>query len=372
MDIADRLQERAGLIGHACRHIPDNMLWRWHDYDWHTKLRINELRNNATEIDYRRPEDKYAAMYLTNVRPLPGLDNEKVEEIPSGELKIIDGLTIEANNFNGLSPLPIHYDAGFEKSRSKEDALAIGFTQKVSTEFGVEVKAVSFKVGLELESRQDITHTEGSTETESRTAGLSPECPPGCDITYRMSRTVQPTKLRLSGNRQVEHGITIGKHQRGSWQKHDSGRKKYRRYLEWDSFAQFMEVIKGEGRRDWDAAMWFREHPAPQWLIDRLEKPLTIPYTSETPEFDGWTKLKPHQELLRGPNPAVLKQLEASENPEALGIVMLPKGATVTTSGDHSVILTKITKDFEKAMESMNQVKNSIAVLSNAVESENT
>ena len=51
---------------------------------------------------------------------------------------------------------------------------------------------------------------------------------------------------------------------------------------------------------------------------------------------------------------------------------MLPKGATVTTSGSHSEMLNKVVKDFEKAMESMDHVKNSIAVLSNAVESENT
>ena len=80
-----------------------------------------------------------------------------------------------------------------------------------------------------------------------------------------------------------------------------------------------MAALKGEAARDIALALYFRDNPPPKWLIARLEEPLEIPYKAETPAFDGWTKLKPHQKLVRGPNPVILAKLREFDEDEDEG-----------------------------------------------------
>ena len=111
-----------------------------------------------------------------------------------------------------------------------------------------------------------------------------------------MSRTTQPTAMRVTGIGELTHGIRIGKFQGGYFShKRGEGGKKYSRSLSWSSFEDFMAALKGEAARDVELALYFKDNPPPKWLIGRLEEPLEIPYKAETPAFDGWTKLKPHQ-----------------------------------------------------------------------------
>ena len=69
-------------------------------------------------------------------------------------------------------------------------------------------------------------------------------------------------------------------------------------------------MVKGAGRRDHDGAEHFRAHPMPGWVIAELEKPLDIPFVDESPPFDGWTNLRGHKALIRGPNPEILLKLK--------------------------------------------------------------
>ena len=123
--------------------------------------------------------------------------------------------------------------------------------------------------------------------------------------------------MRVTGIGQLTHGIRIGKFKGGYFShKRGEGGKKYSRSLSWSSFEDFMSALKGEAARDVELALYFRDNPPPKWLISRLEEPLEIPYKAETPAFDGWTKLKPHQEIKRGPNPAILAKLREFDTDE--------------------------------------------------------
>ena len=91
----------------------------------------------------------------------------------------------------------------------------------------------------------------------------------------------------------MDHGIKIGKMKHGNWKgnKGEHG-KTWPRWAAWDSFyEEFLPVIKGEGRRDLDLAMWFRLHPVNPEIIAELEKPLQIPWEHTTEPFDGATRL---------------------------------------------------------------------------------
>ena len=183
-------------------------------------LKVATFEDGGTLIRFKRSADHYAQIELSNIRPTGQLRNEKIEEIPLGRMNIVDGVTIEASNWDGLAELPISYDGRFGKTTSKEEALALGFKQNVSVEatFSQGGEAAQFKfeqkVTTSSETSQDTTTTTGSEESEDRGAGLSPIVPPGCDIEFHMSRTTQPTAMRVTGIGELTHGIRIGKVQR--------------------------------------------------------------------------------------------------------------------------------------------------------------
>ena len=322
MDVADYLEERAELVAHACGGVPNDLLWGWISYDWHQDLHFKRLIDGGKFAQWRHPWREKSRIWFENIRPTGVLSGEKIEEIPTGEAKMVDGVTIQSENWDGIVPLPISYSGEFGRTMSKSEAVAIGFTEsiEVGLEFSEGGEAAFFKakqsLKLGFESRQDTTKTKGEEETEMRSAGLNPTCLPGFDIEFWMTRMTQPTKIRVTGLGQLTHGVNIGTRSGDHWKKRHG---KHRRNCQWDTFEDFVSVVKGTGRRDLALAEWFRAHPAPDWLIRRLEAPLEIPYVAETPTFDGWTKLRPHQKILRGPNPSIaakLKELYGSEEEE--------------------------------------------------------
>ena len=305
-DIADKLLPRAEAIAMALTGVSDKF-WHWGDYK-KGDMKVSYLTDGGASIGFERKSDKHARIALTNVRPMDNLINRKAVDIPTGEPKTIDKASIPITNFDGVTETPVGYDARLSKLKTKEHAFALGFTESIKTTFGFQEggEAASFKATQELElgfeSRQDITDTEGSQAGEDRGAGLNPVCPPGYDITFSLERISQRMKTRLTGNGDVDFGFQIGKHDHGKFQGNTGEHGKvYPRWGKWDSWDEFMSVIKGEGRRDLLFAKWFWEHKASAKTIKALEKTLDLPFDHTGDEFDGSTVLKVRQTVTRGP-----------------------------------------------------------------------
>ena len=323
--LEDIIGEFVELAAHACRTVPDNLLWGgWQNYDWHQDLDVVEFLNGGTEIHFLRPIKKSRSrIIVSNIRPSGTVRNEQVIELPQGAPKTVDGATIIVENYDSPAPLPFHYNADLEKAsgKNKSEALAIGFTESVEFSFdfaqgaaGLATSEQSVKLGFE--ARQDKTTTTGTTEGERelRSAGIEPICPAGCDIEYRISRTTQANQLRRTGDAELDFGFAIGKHGDGHWRK-KHGKHYYDRHLYWSRVADFISTIEGNGRRDLAAALHFRKHPAPAWLIQRLKDAIPSgPYSAETPVFDGLTRFRPRAKLLRGPNPLFEKASDEDED----------------------------------------------------------
>ena len=70
-------------------------------------------------------------------------------------------------------------------------------------------------------------------------------------------------------------------------------------------------LIKADGgQRDWDCWQWFRDHPAPEWLTDRLKEPLALPFDHTSPPYDGHVSIEPHKRIIRV-NEAINPELHA-------------------------------------------------------------
>lgn len=317
-DMADYLENRARLIGQAFQGVGDDLLWRWRGYDWHEDLNVREFQSGR-RVRYQRSKDWKGSIELANVRPV-GIDDRRVIEIPTGEPKIVDMLVARGYNYGGVVDVPIHYEGDIRRLRGSSDAFSHGLTQsmEIALKFtqGGEASFAKFEqeVKFGLEARQDWSH--GSTEEEEirRLAGISPEAPARYDVIFRLVRRAQPMKLKVTGRARLDHGVMIGKFDKGWRGNKGKGGKTWPRWAKYDSFLeQCLPAIRGEAPRDVPFAEYFRSHPQPDWLIRRLSEPLDVPFEHTSDEFDGATTIEQDQEVRRGPRPDDEPPAEPSE-----------------------------------------------------------
>ena len=308
-DMADYLAMRARLLGYAF-HGLDNV-WRWKKYDWHENLKVKDFKSGE-HIRYQRESDWKGSIEFKNIVPI-GLTNRRVIEIPTGPEKIIDNLVGVAYNFDGVIAVQITYDGTFRKLRGSNDAFSHGLTESIETTFtfaqGGEAALQKYEQEIKLgfESRQDWSQGSNKEDEATRSLGIAPESPCGYDVKYRLLRYSQPMKIKVTGDSKVDHSVMVGKYDNGWRGNKGEGGKTWPRWAHYDSFyEECLPVIKGEAPRDLMFAMHFREHPAPDWLIKRLEEPLQIPFNHTSDEFDGTTRFEQHQEVLRGPKPGAI------------------------------------------------------------------
>ena len=308
-DIADILMRRATLIGEAVKRVPDRLLWRWVDYSESHGLKVNGYHDGGQRIDFRRKNDEQAALYLTSIRPVADIRGEtESEAVPNGEpftqwaeegyFRNVKERTpdIQDQIIRGLLPndydlLDYTYTAHFSETLSWEESKELGFREAISNTFSVEVGGdvyggkVSNETTAEFEATQNQSSTKSDAEEQGDEESFSIRIGPGEERRISAKRQVGPMKYVITGWGDLEHGIIIGKHWDGKWQGH-RGKRLYPRHAEWASFADFLAVIKGSGPRDLALAQWFRDHPAPKWLIDQLEKPLDQPFRQDVPYDD--------------------------------------------------------------------------------------
>ena len=274
MDIADHLKKRAELIAEVLSTVPDSQLWRFGSYKHGEGLRVEKFIDDGAELLYQRSGDKYGRIRLKNIAPYGEVLQRKDKDISLGE-ELIDSLTADALNYDGVVAVPISYDGTFRKLVSAEDAFDWGLTESIETTLGTEIggeaalQKYTAEIKIGFESRQDWHHQDSTESEEARSAGISPESPAGFDIRYKLDRYSVRKKLYAKGMCQVDHGVRAGKMEDGNWKgKHGENHKFFPKYGNWDSFyLEFLPVIKGEGRRDLDFADWFKRHPAKPALI---------------------------------------------------------------------------------------------------------
>ena len=300
------LAERAEIVGHAVNGVPESKLWRWSGYDKKHPLEVASFKDGGSTIRYHRTDEWYANVEFKNIRPASEMRNKHTEEIPLGDAEIIDGYVLAINNYDGITPVTKTYTGGFGKLRTREEAFSFGFTQSIEATFKFAQGNDAFakteqEIKLGFESRQDHSSTEGEQDSEQRDSSTEVTCPPGFDMKVPGMRTIQRMKLRVTATGDVEHEITIGKYHGGRFNaKRGAGGKRYKRHLHWDTYADFLACLNGEGRYDWDLAKWFRDNPPPKWLIKAAEAPLELPFSHEG-VFDGATHDEVTPIVVRGP-----------------------------------------------------------------------
>lgn len=302
-DVADLLISRARYIGYAMRDIDGDHLWRWHGYHHHKDpLKVGGYYDGGKRVDYRRTQDKYAMIEFKNIRAVDITDKQTSTK-PVGNPRNIDAANIVLNNYDGLGPMELSYEADFGKTTGKEDALTLGFEQSVRAmlRLGSDASPVGGELETTITATQEKAKTISSGTSENRITDYPVSAPPGYDLEYVGTRVVQDMEVTITGKGQLEHSVQLGKHWSGKWKGNDGEHgKTWPRWGWWASVEDLCEVLKGNGARDQFFWEHFHSHPAPQWLIDRIMVPPAMPF-KQTARYDGSTRIELTPKTLRGP-----------------------------------------------------------------------
>ena len=161
--------------------------------------------------------------------------------------EIIDAASITSENRDGKSPLDWEYTGEFEHTTSESDSFEAGFSQSITNTLTIGNDATAVKNELALTLGFDQRTTSGSDEGDrvNRTFTFSGSTPAGDDEEMTAWRKVARMRSQITGHGDYEHSIKIGKHWHGKW----DGKT-----AEWETFADFLRVVKGEAPPNFDLA----------------------------------------------------------------------------------------------------------------------
>ena len=214
-DTADTLYRRMQLAGYCVGHLPYSLVWRWAGFDQGHKLRLEGFHNAGADLDFRRDNDEKAALWAGTIHPLGKLLNPQQALIPLGSPETVDGVKIDIENWDGLTPLSLPYNGGFDRGTRREDVEFKNFTESLETSFKATQGGEAAQFKFEEEIKAGFSATQGdekhdeTSEGQRKDAGAAPEALPGCDNTFWMTRTVQKMKvrrLRYLPSHALDHG----------------------------------------------------------------------------------------------------------------------------------------------------------------------
>ena len=248
--LPELLKPRTILILHAIAKFQNSPEW-WGKYDKDESLWTGDWSD--TKVDYRRPDHKSATVMLTNVQPTKIKDSKESDPVEL-DSRIIDAASIEVLNKTGQSPRAWRYSGEFEKLVTKAESFELGFEQSLETTYtaGNDASMNKLEIKASLGFSQTTTTDESTAERESRVFEFSGETPIGVNEKITAWRRVSKLQSVITGFGDYEHSIRIGKHWHGSWQGGSHS---------WDTFADFLRVLRGEAPTSYDLANEFRKNP---------------------------------------------------------------------------------------------------------------
>ena len=284
LNVAEVLKERASLIAEAVGHYNSDSRW-WAGYRHREGLHIEYWSDD--QIRYGRPSSSSTITFY-NYRPAK-VKNAVESEPVQIDSKIIDAASIEVLNKDGNSDQPWGpYTGEFEKTTTRGESFEKGFSQAISDTFtaGNDMSPVKNELTVTLGFDQRTTNSESESQRANRVFSFHGVTPAGSNERIVAWRRVGKMQSEITGTGDWEHSISVGRRAGGHWRGHTR---------KWDSFARFMRTARGEAPDNWTLGKWFRGRPAEDWLIERLERPLNMPFR-QVLEFEEATSIRLRKE----------------------------------------------------------------------------
>lgn len=214
---------------------------------------------------------KFASIVFTDII-FQNAENLELSEPETLSSENQDAVDLKIDNTHGTSPITEHYTTEFSKTDSESDRYLAALESSVRTWFGTgEEEPISTGVELTVTARAEFEKTRGTERSESRTLDVEVQALPGEKKRWWGTRNVAKKRRIARGSGALEHKIWMGSfqqwygipgHAAQSWHFQN----------EWESFTDFMSVIKGE--KYGPMADIVRNRPAPTYEVEVLSAPL--------------------------------------------------------------------------------------------------
>lgn len=276
MNVKAALNPRAQLIMYILRQIKgDGSAGRFTGYEYGSHHIEGKWIENG--IEYWLPEQdgcpwangNDARVVFTDIK-FNNADNLKLSEPITLSSEQQDAYSIVRDNRGRDRPLSVRYNASFSETTSESERFLAGLDICVRTWFGSgEQQPVSAGVELTATARAEFEKTRGTEISVTRELEDTIEVG---DEKIKAFGTRQMSKMRrtATGTGSLEHKIFIG-----SFSYWAGAIPRWDWSYEWESFADFLSVIKGEGYGDLSDEV--RNKPAPSNEIEYLQNPLGEP-----------------------------------------------------------------------------------------------
>ena len=171
----------------------------------------------------------------------------------------------------------LDFERSFEEVKSRSKSLEKTIGAAVSTTVGTpEGSPVNVEATVETSVEETIAEELGTEESTAVTVTRSVEVKDGENLSCWAERSVSDESQLVTGRGAMGFSIQVGDH----WD------RKWYQNAKWASWAEFGDVLNGEGTDDIPLGSFFRKHPIQQDAIDKLLAPMNLPFRDRL-EYEG-------------------------------------------------------------------------------------
>lgn len=263
---------RAQGVGHLLR----GRIWRTDGWAANEALVSEQINNGDGTITlrYHRKSDGDGCIEFANIKA-KGMDGGGLHY---GEEHLLKsealGSAVETYRNGGKHPVTVKFRDLFSHSthKEKEDSESAGTSTSVEVSATESIEGfgeISETVTEEIHA--EIAHSESSGEETSKEfeGEEETEVGPGECIKVTENRSRADTVQDVSGHADFSFVMTIGKHSGGRF--HGKNGEGYARFDTWE---QFLDVIRGRAPDNWPLARSFKQHGpwhADLWALNPLD-----------------------------------------------------------------------------------------------------
>ena len=268
--IHEVFDKRARGIG----HILQNRVPRFAGFKGEEKLVAREypVGGGLMLIQFYRESDIGAVIEFGNVSPA-GTGNTRYGPETILKAEDLGASSVTVDNRTGYKEIEVNFRDLFAKTDSKEKTASGGTSSKLTIEAEESIAGFgSIKESLEEEVHAEFAETEGSETTNEREGEEATIVPVGKRVKITETRQRADTELEATSNANFTFNLHVGQHDH-RWN-HGWRGKHGRNHFEWNSWDDFVDVIKGDAPSNLDLAMSFARHPANHadfWVLDGLD-----------------------------------------------------------------------------------------------------
>ena len=268
--IHEVFNKRARGVGHVLRdRVP-----RFHGFKGQEKLvpRVYDQDGGSMLIQFYRENDIGAVIEFGNVTAA-GTANTRYGPETILKAQDLGAVSEMVDNRTGYKPIEVDFNDLFSKTDTKEDTKSGGTSTKITLDASESIAGFgSIKESIAEEVHAEFAEREGTTTKNERSGGEGTIVPVGKRVQIIMTRKRVDSELEVTSNAMFTHQLHVGQHDH-RWNHGWKGHRTRDNFF-WDTWEQFVDVVKGEAPSNYELGMSFMKHPASHadlWVLDALE-----------------------------------------------------------------------------------------------------